>query len=100
MSKRRTSCSGLRKTVETQCSVARDIFRVVRVGGTLWAYHNGSYKGKWDPMRVWGPAYWRCCFAPELKDGQAKLHLVDDVGMFMHEPSWDRTYSLVIRRRL
>lgn len=94
----RTPCSGLPSTRRTQCYVAREMFRTVRVGGHVWICHNGSYKGKWDPKRVWGPQYWRCCFGPELQGGLASLAELPEQELFLHGSDWDPTYSVVLRR--
>lgn len=96
----RTSCWKLHQTEMTQCSVARELFRVVRVGGHVWIAHNGSYKRKWDPRRVWGPRYWHCCFAHELRRGEAHLIVVQEDEIFFMSKTWDPTYSVVLRRDL
>ena len=36
----------------TQCAAARGMFKTLRTGGHVWIAHNGCYKGKWDPRRV------------------------------------------------
>lgn len=96
----RTPCAGLWRTEKTQCSVARELFRVVRRGGHVWIAHNGSYKGKWDPRRVWGRGYWRCCFARELERGEAELREVPELEVFLDSEAWDPAYSVVLRREL
>merc|ERR1739848_611634 len=85
---------------QTQCFVARQMFEKVRVGGHVWIAHNGCYKGKWDPRRVWGPQYWRCCFGPELQEGRALLDEVSERDVFMKAPKdqMDATYSVILRR--
>lgn len=95
---RRTPCRALHGTKGTQCHAAREMFRAVKVGGTVWISHNGSYKGKWDPKLVWGPDYWRCCFWREEQRGAAEIHEVDELDLFMHSSKWDPTYSLIVRR--
>eukprot|EP00928_Gymnodinium_smaydae_P071336 TRINITY_DN54959_c0_g1_i1.p1 TRINITY_DN54959_c0_g1~~TRINITY_DN54959_c0_g1_i1.p1 ORF type:complete len:507 (-),score=75.61 TRINITY_DN54959_c0_g1_i1:69-1589(-) len=94
----RTPCAQLRETRETQCAVAHGMFRAVRPGGHLWIAHNGCYKAKWDPKRVWGPQYWQCCFGRELDAGEAALSEVSELDLFMYSPSHDPTYSVVMRR--
>lgn len=94
----RTSCLNLRLTVRTQCRVAREMFRTVRVGGHVWVSHNGCYNGKWDPKRVWGPDYWECCFYHELRLGRAHLAEIPELELFLHQEDWHTTYSLVVRR--
>lgn len=94
----KTPCAELRATLGTQCRVARDMFRSLRTGGRLWISHNGSYHGKWDPKRVWGAKYWRCCFGPELAAGTAEVKEVPEQDMFLHSPNWDATYSVVARK--
>lgn len=94
----RTPCGGLPQTRRTQCFVAREMFRTVRVGGHVWIYHNGSYKRKWDPKRVWGPQYWQCCFGPELRAASVQLLEVPEHELFIHGANWDPTYSVVLRR--
>eukprot|EP00747_Dinoflagellata_sp_TGD_P059673 gnl/TRDRNA2_/TRDRNA2_151675_c0_seq2.p1 gnl/TRDRNA2_/TRDRNA2_151675_c0~~gnl/TRDRNA2_/TRDRNA2_151675_c0_seq2.p1 ORF type:complete len:459 (+),score=58.15 gnl/TRDRNA2_/TRDRNA2_151675_c0_seq2:126-1502(+) len=79
----RTPCHMLMHVKQTQCFVAREMFHKVRVGGHAWIAHNGCYKGKWDPRRVWGPQYWRCCFGPELQHGYASLHEVSERDLFL-----------------
>lgn len=94
----RTSCTELRNTKRTQCRAARDMFRTVRVGGHVWIAHNGSYQRKWDPKRVWGRGYWRCCFSRELLAGVVEVREVPELDLFMNRKEWDPTYSVVIRR--
>lgn len=94
----RTPCEGLASTKRTQCFVAREMFRTIRIGGHVWVYHNGSYRRKWDPKKVWGPQYWQCCFAAELRAGNATLAEVPEAELFLHGANWDPTYSLVLRR--
>mmetsp|Transcript_74608 Transcript_74608/g.235814 ORF Transcript_74608/g.235814 Transcript_74608/m.235814 type:complete len:119 (+) Transcript_74608:765-1121(+) len=96
--KERTPCSGLMHTRQTQCFVAREMFRTVRVGGHVWIYHNGSYRRKWDPKYVWGPQYWHCCFGQELKAGSVQLLEVPEHELFLHGSNWNPTYSVVLQR--
>lgn len=93
-----TPCGGLPATKGTQCSVAREMFQAVRVGGHVWICHNGSYKGKWDPRLVWGDDYWRCCFADEIAKRAVKLLELPELELFLYSSSWDPTYSVVLRR--
>merc|ERR1712216_705238 len=95
---RLTPCAALRGTVRTQCRAAREMFRAVRVGGVVWISHNGSYRGKWDPKRVWGEDYWKCCFQGELRRGEAQLDEVDEAELFLHDTAWDPTYSLIVKK--
>lgn len=94
----RTPCSGLAATEGTQCRAAREMFRSVRAGGRIWVSHNGCYNGKWDPKRVWGPEYWRCCFRPELRAKEAELMELPEADLFLHDGDFDPTYSLVVLR--
>jgi len=94
----RTTCAALASTSHTQCRVAREMFRTVRVGGRVWISHNGSYKGKWDPRKVWGRGYWRCCFREELTSMEADLQEVSELELFLHSPDWDPSYSVIVRR--
>eukprot|EP00927_Polykrikos_kofoidii_P043841 TRINITY_DN37940_c0_g1_i1.p1 TRINITY_DN37940_c0_g1~~TRINITY_DN37940_c0_g1_i1.p1 ORF type:complete len:374 (+),score=16.86 TRINITY_DN37940_c0_g1_i1:45-1166(+) len=96
----RTKCSILHKINNTQCGIAREMFRVIRRGGYVWIYHNGSYKRKWDPKRVWGSGYWRCCFQPELRAGTIVLDEMPEVDIFFHLGDSDPTYSVVLRKLL
>lgn len=94
----RTPCRHLRRTVRTQCSVAREMLRAVKVGGHVWIAHNGSYRAKWDPRKVWGEDYWKCCFAPELEAGAVELKEVSELELFIQSPNWDPTYSVILKR--
>lgn len=94
----RTPCAQLANTQGTQCRVAIEMFRALRVGGRLWIAHNGCYKGKWDPRRVWGPQYWSCCFGSPIKEGRAMLLEVPEDDLFLHSPEWDKTYSVIVQR--
>mmetsp|Transcript_11558 Transcript_11558/g.27171 ORF Transcript_11558/g.27171 Transcript_11558/m.27171 type:complete len:168 (+) Transcript_11558:1-504(+) len=94
----RSSCARLWTTPGTQCSVARQMYRSVKVGGTVWVAHNGSYKRKWDPKHVWGPNYWNCCFGAEVQSGAAEVKEVPELDLFMNMPEWDPTYSVIVLR--
>merc|ERR1712039_100341 len=94
----KTPCKELHRTRKTQCRAAQDMFRAVRIGGHVWIAHNGSYKRKWDPKRVWGHGYWKCCFSRELKRGEVHLREVPELDLFMNGLKWDPPYSVVLRR--
>merc|ERR1711879_821928 len=83
----RTPCRLLSRTVKTQCHVAREMLRAVKVGGYVWIAHNGSYRAKWDPRQVWGEDYWKCCFSLELQSGAVELQEVPELDVFLHDPS-------------
>ncbi|CAE7547262.1 unnamed protein product [Symbiodinium microadriaticum] len=69
----RTPCYQLASTEKTQCRVAWEMFRAVKVGGHVVVVHNAAYKGKWDPKRTWGRQYWKCCFHQERLRGEVVL---------------------------
>ncbi|CAE8615020.1 unnamed protein product [Polarella glacialis] len=94
----RTPCDRLAATHLTQCRVAREMFRVVRELGYVWIGHLGSYKGKWDPKRVWGKNYWPCCFREELLRQEVSLREVPESKLFASHIDWDPTYSLILKR--
>lgn len=94
----RTPCHILSRTKGTQCRAAKEMFTALRRGGSLWIQHNGSYKGKWDPKRVWGTEYWSCCFHQELQQGKAEVHEVPEDDLFLVDPGWDPTYSVIVKR--
>merc|ERR1711957_633451 len=77
----RTPCAALPLSKKTQCFVARQMLHAVKLGGYVWIMHNGCYKGKWDPKRVWGPDYWRCCFGPELARAEVSLNEVPEADI-------------------
>lgn len=94
----RTRCLSLHRGEGTQCGVAREMLRAVRVGGYIWICHNGSYKGKFDPKRIWGPRYWRCCFRSELVARKIRLAEISELELFMYHENNDPTYSVVLKR--
>lgn len=94
----RSTCTLLAETPKTQCRAAREMFSAVRVGGYVWISHNGSYKGKWDPRRVWGRGYWRCCFQAERRAREVEIQEVPELELFLHSPEWDPSYSVILRR--
>lgn len=94
----RTPCDLLSQTRKTQCHVAREMFRVIKIGGYVWIAHNGSYEAKWDPKRVWGRHYWKCCFKEELRTGELYMTEVSETVLFMAKKRADPTYSLILRR--
>lgn len=94
----RTPCHLLPDTQKTQCRVTREMFRATAVGGHTWVAHNGVYQGKWDPKRVWGSQYWKCCFHGELRRKEAVLIEVPEDEIFQSGAEWDKTYSVILKR--
>ncbi|CAL1163018.1 unnamed protein product [Cladocopium goreaui] len=78
------------------CRVTREMFRATAVGGHTWVAHNGVYQGKWDPKRVWGSQYWKCCFHGELRRKEAVLIEVPEDEIFQSGAEWESWFELVI----